>query len=133
MPVDYSTLTVGDTISQREFTLDTSNVSKYVAAVRDDSGVFDPAAASPTIPPMAIGALALRGVLEDLGIPGGTLHTGQEMQFQNAVPVGHSLTCVAKIAQNSVRAGFRFVGVTMDVTDDDMSVMSAKSTIMVPA
>jgi len=105
-----------------------------VTAVRDGSGVFDASESEPIVPPMAVAAFALRWVLEDLGIPNGTLHTGQEMAFIGTVPVGETLKCVAKIAQNSVRTGFRFIGVGMDVRDQgDRLVMTAKSTIMVPA
>jgi acyl dehydratase len=134
MPLDYAALAVGDTISDRTFPIDTNAVEKYVGAVRDQSGVFDGADSEPIVPPMAVAAFALRGVLEDLGIPNGTLHTGQEMTFSGAVPVGDTLSCQAKVAQNSVRAGFRFIGVGMDVRDrSNRQVMSAKSMIMVPA
>lgn len=134
MPLDYAALAVGDTISDRTFLLDEDAVEKYVAAVRDESGVFDTSEDSPVVPPMAIAAFALRGVLQDLGIPNGTLHTGQEMKFLGAISVDGVLHCEAKIVQNAVRAGFRFIGVGMDVRSaDNGRVMTAKSTIMVPA
>jgi acyl dehydratase len=134
MPLDYAALAVGDTISDRTFPIDTNSVEKYIGAVRDHSGLFSGADSVPIVPPMAVAAFALRGVLEDLGIPNGTLHTGQEMMFIGVVPVGDTLSCRAKVAQNSFRAGFRFIGVGMDVRDScARRVMTAKSTIMVPA
>lgn len=133
MPLEYAALMVGDTISDRTFPIDRDAVEKYVAAVRDQSGIFDITESSPIVPPMAVAAFALRGVLEDLGIPNGTLHTGQEIAFTGTVSIDETLSCIAKVAQNSVRAGFRFIGVGMDVRDrSDSQVMTAKSTIMVP-
>ncbi len=56
------------------------------------------------------------------------------MIFDGTVRVGVTLDCEAKIVQNSVRAGFRFIGVGMTVRDQDgRQVVTAKSTIMVPA
>ena len=134
MPLDYVNLSIGDVVSCREFVLDLGMVAKYVAAVGDKSDVFEPTSLAPIAPPMAVGALSLRGVLDDLGIPPGTLHAGQEMEFLDSVSVGETLTCLATIAQNSVRRGVRLVGVKIDVVRGDRTIaMRAKSMIMVPA
>ena len=42
MARDYAALAVGDVISDRTFPLGLEGVAKYVAAVRDESGVFGP-------------------------------------------------------------------------------------------
>ena len=93
MPRDYAALAVGDTISDRTFPVGLDGVEKYTAAVRDESGVFNPTSESPTVPPMAVATFALRGVLDDLGIPEGTLHVGQEMAFLGAVRADEELSC----------------------------------------
>ena len=134
MPRDYAALAVGDTISDRTFPVSLDGVEKYTAAVRDESGLFDPADESPTVPPMAVATFALRGVLDDLGIPEGTLHVGQEMAFLGAVRADEELICKAVISQNAVKTGFRLLAVGMEVRDrNDKQVMTAKSTILVPA
>ena len=134
MPRDYAALAVGDTISDRTFPLGLDAVEKYTAAVRDESGVFDPTNEPPTVPPMAVATFALRGVLDDLGIPEGTLHVGQEMAFLGAVHADEELSCKAVISQNAVKTGFRLLAVGMEVRDrNDKQVMTAKSTILVPA
>ena len=134
MPRDYAALAVGDTISDRRFPLGLDGVGKYVAAVRDESGVFDPTEESPTVPPMAVATFALRGVLDDLGIPEGTIHVGQEMAFLGAVATGEELNCKAVISQNAVRTGYRLLAVGMEVHDEKhRRVMTGKSTILVPA
>ena len=134
MPRDYAALAVGDVISDRRFPLGTDGVKKYASAVRDESGVFDPTEKSPTVPPMAVATFALRGVLDDLGIPEGTLHVGQEMAFFGAVATGDELSCRAVISQNAVKTGYRLLAVGMEVHDGkDRQVMTGKSTILVPA
>ena len=134
MPRDYSDLAVGDTISDRTFPVGLESVEKYTAAVRDESGVFDPNDETPTVPPMAAATFALRGVLDDLGIPEGTIHVVQEMAFLGEVAVGEELRCKAVIAQNAVKTEYRLLAVGMDVRDrNDRQVMTAKSTILAPA
>lgn len=133
MPFDYAALAVGDTISDRKILLCTDSVGRYAAAVRDESGVFDPSDSRSAVPPMAVAAFSLRGVLDDLGIPRGTLHTAQEMSFHGEVSVAETLHCTASIAQNAVRGSLRFIAVVMDVRDGGQSlVMTAKSTIVTP-
>ena len=133
MPRDYAALAVGDVISDRTFPLGLDGVQKYASAVRDESGVFDPTDEPPTVPPMAVATFALRGVLDDLGIPEGTLHVGQEMSFLGEVAAGEELSCRAVISQNAVKTGFRLMAVGLDVRDGkDRPVMTAKSTILVP-
>ena len=134
MPRDYAALAVGDTISDRTVPLDHDGVEKYAAAVRDGSGVFDPTEESPTVPPMAVATFALRGVLDDLGIPEGTIHVGQEMAFLGTVATGGALSCRAVISQNAVKTGYRLLAVGMEVSDQEgRQVMTGKSTILVPA
>ena len=86
MPVEYSKLASGTQISDRSYVVDQETVSAYVAAVGDRSelsSVNEP----PMVPPMAVAALSLRGVIDDLAIPGGTLHVGQELEFKSSVSI----------------------------------------------
>ena len=108
-------------------------VTRYVEAVGDESGVFDSANKDAVVPPMAVAALTLGGVVNDLAIPGGTLHTSQELEFKGAVQVGETLKCIATVVQNSVRAGRRFLVVRLEVGDSGgRQVMSGRSTITLP-
>ena len=133
MTVDYEALAIGQKISSRSYELDPDLVSRYAGAVRDETKLYSDDG-SPIAPPMAVAALSLRGVVQDLSIPGGTLHAGQEIEFLGAVEVGATLSCAATLAQNSVRGQWRFMVVRLDVVDGEgRAVMNGKSTIMVPA
>ena len=133
MAVDYSKLTTDQIVSQHTYQLDEDMVGEYLDAVKDVSDLPLRDDGLRLAPPMSMAALSLRGVVQDLQIPGGTLHVGQEFEFTKAVTVGSTLECEATLAQNSVRGGMRIMVVTSTVRDGDgVEVMSGKSTIMLP-
>ena len=130
---DYGELKPGTQVSSKVYELEPNLVSDYVDAVQDENGLIEDDHGRELVPPMAVAALSIRGAVEDLRIPGGTLHAGQEIRFSRAVAVGTRLSCVATLAQNSVRGDWRFLAVDCSVTgDDDSEVMTGKSTIMIP-
>ena len=132
MTVDYSTLAVGQEISNRLIRIDADTVTKYVAAV-DDATARPGASGEAKAPPMAVAALGLRGVLDDLGIPSGALHAGQELRFSGPVDVDSSLQFRATVARNSVRRTSRFVDIALSVVDEDeREVMSGTTTLIMP-
>ena len=131
---DYSQLKPGQRFSVHRHTLDSDMAAEYARAVQDANPPMSDESGREIVPPMAVAALSLRGIVEDLRIPGGTLHAGQEFEFGAAVRVGDSLRCDAAISQNSVRGGWRFLSVECAATDaEGAETMTGKSTIMIPA
>ena len=131
---DYAELEQGQEISRHSYQVDERMVSDYVAAVQDESSQPVGEGGGRLVPAMAVAALSIRGVVQDLRIPGGTLHAGQEFEFMAAVSVGQTLECVATLSQNSVRGDWRFLVIDCHVTDDERAdVMTGKSTILIPA
>ena len=133
MSIDYATLLPRQTVSRRSYLLDADTVARYVDAVEDRSREWNKSGDDSFAPPMAVAALALRGVINDLAVPGGTLHVGQEIDFKGAVQPGETLDCEAKVVQNSVRGEWRFMTVQLAVKDGGgRQVMTGKSTIILP-
>ena len=133
MNKNYESLQAGDLISERVHKITEGTLSTYLSAVQDQSALLSNSKGQTIAPPMAIAALSLRGVIEDLKIPGGTLHVGQETSNMNLVPVGSELTCEATVLTNTVRGEWRFLTVTLKVTTkDETLVLSGRSTIMLP-
>ena len=133
MSKNYESLQAGDLISKRLHKITEGTLSTYLSAVQDQSALLSNNKGQTIAPPMAIAALSLRGVIEDLKIPGGTLHVGQETSNMNLVPVGSELTCEATVLTNTVRGEWRFLTVTLKVTTkDETLVLSGRSTIMLP-
>ena len=134
MVEDYAELEPGQQVSAHRHTLDSEMLSDYAEAVQDRSARASDASGRELVPAMAVAALSIRGVVQDLRIPGGTLHVGQEFEFRSAARVGDALDCEATLAQNSLRGGWRFLVVDCRVAAEDGSeVMTGKSTIMIPA
>jgi len=134
LPVNYSLLETGSTVSDQKYTLTQREVDLYLDAVQDDSVRHLNGSGTQLAPPMALAALSLRGVVIDLQIPGGTLHVDQEMEFKDSVRVGESLRCIASLASNNVRGEWRFMVVNLSVLrSSGDEVMEGKSTIMLPA
>ena len=133
MNKDYGSLQSSDLVSNRLHKITEDTLSTYLSAVQDESALLSDSNGVTIAPPMAIAALSLRGVIEDLKIPGGTLHVGQETSNMNLVPVGTELNCEATVLTNTVRGEWRFLTVTLKVTTkDETLVLSGRSTIMLP-
>ena len=135
--IDYAALVIGQEVSRQSYVLDKKSVDLYMEAVQDNSSMDAPyeSADLPNLaPPMSVAALSLRGVVNDLKIPGGTLHVGQEMTYTKPVEVGGQLDCVAVLTSNNVRGDWRFMVVDLQVSNSaGKIVMDGKSTIMLPA
>ena len=133
MSIDYSALIPGQQISNQAYLVDAEAVARYVDAVDDQSRLRAVGEGHKLVPPMAIAALSLRGVVNDLAIPGGTVHVGQELDFIRPVTVGETLACKATLKQNSIRGGWRVMVVGLGVQDDKgRNVLEGQSTIMLP-
>ena len=134
MAVEPSRLTPGVVVSHRRFELDARTIREYAAAVDDASPVqVDAEDEARLAPPMAVAALMLRGVVNDLDMPGGTLHTGQELEFVRTVRAGDELDCTATVARSSVRGGRWFVVFNLAAEDGEgRTVLTGTSTLMMP-
>lgn len=131
--IDYSKLTSGSEVSSRTIVLIEDSIAGYVDAVGDANGCLVGEGGARLTPPMALAALTLGGVIDDLKIPGGTVHAGQEIEFREAVPLGETIGCRATVVQNSVRGGMRFMVIRLTVENGDgRKVMEGKSTIILP-
>ena len=134
MALDYSNLTIGQQISNRNFVVDNDSVSKYVFAVGGRSETSDPSDEYTQIHVMAIAGMSLGELVKDLGIPENLVHVGQELKFNRATSTGEQLTSTATVTQNAVRNGSRLIGIMISVSDNTgMTVMDGKSTLIMPA
>lgn len=134
MTVDFATLDIGLELSDKTYVLDPATVERYIGAVDDRSGLYNPADDRPLVPAMAVAALNLRGILADLGIPEGTVHVGQELDFRGAVHVGDGLRCRVVLLQNVVRGEMRLVSLRLSVEDGaGQQVMVGKTTLLMPS
>jgi acyl dehydratase len=84
-------------------------------------------------PPLAVSAYALKALMERLGLPAGTLHASQELEYLRVIKVGERLHLTAHLSKPFQRGEWNFL--SADVTASDTSsqpVLKAKTTVMVP-
>lgn len=128
--VDYASLTPGYEFPPCPLALDQASVQAYCAAVEDASPHHADLAA---VPPTAVAALALRGVLEHMGMAPGAMHVSQELIFLRSIRVGEELTATARVAQSSVRGEWRWLTVDLEVTSHrEGPAMTGRSVVLLP-
>jgi hypothetical protein len=126
----------GHELPVAHFRLDADDVRRYVEAVEDRSNAYGQGTeAGPAwVPPLAVATMALRAILEQVRLPAGAVHTGQEVEFQRAVPVGASLRSRARVAQRSEMRGVAISVVEFDVAEEGAATPAVvgRATLMAP-
>lgn len=108
------------------FALDDARVRAYLAAV-GDSGAY-----AGTVPPLAAVALGLCALQEQLSLPDGALHTGQEVEHAATIHTGADLSLRGRVAQRSERQGYVISVIEFEVAEGDRTAIRARTTIMAP-
>ncbi len=126
----------GHELPTAHFRLDAGDVHRYLEAVEDRSNAYGqgPEGGPAWVPPLAVATMALRAILEQVKLPAGAVHTGQEVEFQRAVPVGASLRSQARVAQRSEMRGVVVSVVEFDVAEDGAAAPAVvgRATLMAP-
>ena len=84
------------------------------------------------VPPLAISALALGNLLEKLALPGGAIHSSQEVSTLRAVRLGEELVGWAALERPRQRGNLQFIAASYWVRDAaGNEVQRGKSTVLV--
>ena len=124
----------GHQFSATSFVLDEEAVARYVEAVEDEAlPRLAQAEGKAWVPPMAVAALALRSLMEEMTLPAGSIHASQELEFVRAVEAGERITCRAWLSHRSQRGGWWVLAVEMEGADESgQAVLAGRLTVMVP-
>ena len=131
MDRNISSLPVGHKFTTGRRIINTLEINDYVEAVEG----YGPASDDPQIvPPTAMSAYALREILNEVSLPGGAVHAGQNISMIGSISVGDSVLFEARLSQNSVRAGWRYLAIDFQVYDasSNTELMEGRSTIVIP-
>src|SRR5436305_13173952 len=93
----FSDPTPGYEFPSTALALDAETVERYLRATEDDHAVYWRGGAVHIVPPLAVAALAFRGIAQELALAPGSLHTGQELLFRRLVRIGERLTAQARV------------------------------------
>ena len=127
--MDLATLEPGSELFSQRITMTGDAVAGYLAAVEDDGDAY---AQEGVVPPMAVAALVMAEALKAIELPAGAVHTGQELGFLAAVDVGAEVQCTAKVVQNSVRRGTRFVALEITADVGDERALTGRVSLAIP-
>ena len=128
----FSDLTPGYAFPSTALALDTETVERYLRATQDDNALYWRDGTVHLVPPLAVAALAFRGIAQEVALAPGSLHTGQELLFRRLVTVGERLIAQAHVTASSRRRGFVALAIDLAATDDSGEIALAGSlTLMV--
>lgn len=130
MPHSLRDLSPGQKFGPYDVSLSREDGAAYAAAV----GHASSPGYSGALAPLAIVAIGLSRLINDLGLGAGTVHAGQEVEFNRPVKPGERLTAHAELKTNSLRRDVRFATVATEFRDAAGAVVAtSSSTVIVPA
>ena len=122
-------LETGQELTIDPWTMDSATVEAYLEAVGQEATAYSDAG---VVPPMAVAGRTLGTLIEDLSMPPGSIHIGQDLEFMSPVKPGQDLTCSARLARESKRGGWRILVLEFSVGPQDSVVLKGRTTVMVP-
>jgi hypothetical protein len=126
--IDFHSLRRGDALPSFSFPVSAEEVCAYLAATGESSELWQE-----TVPPLALGALTLAGLMEEMPLPPGALHGGQEFEFLGTVTHGEQVEARLSVAQQSERAGMNIVVFASELRSRERVVQRGRATVMAPA
>jgi hypothetical protein len=131
VPATLTDLPAGHVFAPVPFTIEPEASRAYREAVGDALSVYGGAGSA--VPPLAVAALGLGALLEQVTLPAGSLHASESVECLGVVPEGAVVECRARLAQRSVRAGW-----VVSVLDSEMLIggepaVKTRATVLSPA
>lgn len=121
-------LNKGDQLEPFEVCLTSDDIAAYLAATGEENATWDGA-----VPPLAIGAFALGGLMEQVGIPEGLLHSGQEFEFVRPVAHGAPVEVRCSVASHAERRGALMVAFDLELHGGGELVGTGRTSVIVPS
>jgi hypothetical protein len=100
---------------------------RYLAATGEDDAHWPG-----IVPPLALGALSLATLMDEMPLPGGVFHSAQEFEFLEAVPFGASLDLLIAVERRTERGGALFTTVGLELRFEDRLACRGHATVVLP-
>lgn len=127
MSIDFHALRRGDRLPPIAFVVTREEVRAYLAATGESVEAWRTG-----VPPLALGAYVLAGLMEEMPLPPGALHAGQEFEFLSPVTQGEPLEAELTVAQQSERQGSNIVVFASELRAGERAVLRGRTTVMAP-
>ncbi len=82
--------------------------------------------------PLALGALALGALMDEMPLPKGVFHSAQEFEFIEAVPFNAELDLHIAVERRAERAGALYTTVGLELRLADRPVCRGRATVVLP-
>ena len=127
---ELNQLETGYEFPQSTFKLDTDTINSYMKAVDDNSFPYQE---MNIVPPMAIAAITMGILSEEINLPSGTVHVSQEFVFSDVANFNDTLTVGAKIIRNLSRGKFHMLDIALTIqSHDNRTVLTGKTSFILP-
>lgn len=127
MTFDFYSLRRGDALPVLEFTVSEERARAYMDATGEAQEEW-----GELVPPLALGALTLAGLLNQVPPPAGAVHTGQEFEFLGTVPYEAPLEARLSVSSQAVRQGTNVVIFTSELRCFDRVVVRGRTMVVAP-
>ena len=121
---------VGTELTKAEITFTEDYVNCYTLAVGDKSLLY--VGSSAKVPPLAAVAWLLKDLLQRLELPPGTVHSSQEIECSDTLPVGNKAVCCVCVDQNTARGQWRFLTLRFTIGENENSSIQGKIGLLIP-
>ncbi len=126
---DFHDFHRGDTVPVFHFSVSAAEARAYLDATGDEHAALW----TETVPPLAAGALMLAGLMDEVPLPPGAVHIGQDFEFVAPIAVDADIEARLTIAQQSLRGGSNVVVFGSEMTSGGRVVMRGRTMITAPA
>jgi hypothetical protein len=118
----------GDVLPAMTLRVTREDALRYTAATGEDDAHWPGLVA-----PLALGALALGVLMEEMPLAKGVFHSAQEFDFLGAVPHDSELDVHIAVDRRAERAGALYTTVSIELRLEDRPVLRGKATVVLPA
>lgn len=107
-------------------------VHEYLSAVGDNLPLYTDLECAP---PIMLAARVVALLLERLSLPNGAIHSLQDIETTNMLPVGATVSATASMEPIRERGGMRFLTVNYTVSEETTGsdLMNGRTTVLLPA
>lgn len=117
----------GDVLPAITLTITREDALRYLAATGEDDAHWPG-----IVPPLALGALALAALMDEMPLPAGVFHSAQEFDFLEAVPFESTLDLLIAVERRAERAGAVYTTVGLELRLEDELVCRGHATVVLP-
>ena len=132
--LDLAALQSGASLPSQAFSLGRQSVAAYLAAVEDTAPMY--CGDEPIVPPLALLALAMRGLAALIAKHPGSVHVSQRLALHGSVRAGEAVRAHLLVRARSERRGFAVLSLEVRVERDEGApaapVLDGTIVLMVP-